>query len=362
MGCVAKRRGRYVIDCYDQNGNRYRKTLKLGTNKEDAKKLLRELEARIERGTFLHEKKTPLFKDVARRWLDYKKTKIRITSWETYQGHVKNHFDSLNDYKITAITIAKIERFISAKQESNMNITTLKKIIVTLNQIMKYAIRHRLIDYNPVIDAEKPSNQGKENKRQIISIMEPEQIVLFLDAVEKPKYRTLFLTAILTGARQGEILGLKWEDVDFENRQINIRRTFNNGSFFQPKTEESKRNIDLSPLLVRELAAWKLKTRGQDNDLVFPSEAGTPICKYNMVRRHFLPALKKAGIPRIRFHDLRHGFASLLIEQGENIKYIQNQLGHSTPTVTLNVYAHLMKKTNQDAVCKLEKTIFGSSY
>ena len=77
-----------------------------------------------------------------------------------------------------------------------------------------------------------------------------------------------------------------------------------------------------------------------------------------MVNRHFEPALKKAGLLKIRFHDLRHTYASLLIEQGENIKYIQTQLGHSSPTVTWNVYAHLMKATNQEAPSRLENTIF----
>jgi integrase len=80
-----------------------------------------------------------------------------------------------------------------------------------------------------------------------------------------------------------------------------------------------------------------------------------------MCYRYFEPALKKAGTGKVRFHDLRHTYASLLIEQGENIKYIQNQLGHSNPTVTLNVYAHLMKPVNQEAACRLENTIFQTS-
>ena len=79
----------------------------------------------------------------------------------------------------------------------------------------------------------------------------------------------------------------------------------------------------------------------------------------NMMNRHFFPALKDAGLPRVRFHDLRHSYASIMIEQGENIKYIQSQLGHSSPTVTLNVYAHLMKPANQEAACRLERAIFG---
>ena len=88
---------------------------------------------------------------------------------------------------------------------------------------------------------------------------------------------------------------------------------------------------------------------------------GTPIDHHNLVRRYFEPSLTKAQLPRIRFHDLRHTYASLLIEQGENLKYIQSQLGHSNPTITMNVYAHLMKPTNQEAACRLENAIFGGS-
>ncbi len=94
---------------------------------------------------------------------------------------------------------------------------------------------------------------------------------------------------------------------------------------------------------------------------MFPNQAGNPINHNNLVNRHFNPALEVAELPKIRFHDLRHTYASLLIEQGENIKYIQNQLGHSNPTVTLNVYAHLMKSVNQEAACRLENAVFETS-
>ena len=91
------------------------------------------------------------------------------------------------------------------------------------------------------------------------------------------------------------------------------------------------------------------------------NETGKPIDHHNLVNRYFKPALKAVGLPRIRFHDLRHTYASLLIEQGENIKYVQTQLGHSSPTVTWNVYAHLMKPVNQEAACRLENTVFGEN-
>jgi integrase len=97
------------------------------------------------------------------------------------------------------------------------------------------------------------------------------------------------------------------------------------------------------------LRRWRLQCPVSDLNLVFPNEAGQPINHNNMINRYFVKGLEDAELETIRFHDLRHTYASLLIEQGENIKYIQTQLGHSSPTVTLNVYAHLMKDTNQGA-------------
>src|SRR5208283_1760089 len=155
MACITKRRGRYVIDCYDQHGKRYRKTMKAGITKDAARKELHEIESKIERQTFLHDKKTPLFSKVASDWLDYKKTRCRETTWEMYQGHLKNHFSELDSRKINLITTANIEKFITARQGENMALASLRKILVTLNQVMKYAVRNRLIDYNPVIDAER---------------------------------------------------------------------------------------------------------------------------------------------------------------------------------------------------------------
>jgi len=110
--------------------------------------------------------------------------------------------------------------------------------------------------------------------------------------------------------------------------------------------------------MMAELKKWRVACRPNKLDLIFPNEAGQPLNHNNLVSRHFDPALKKAGIDKIRFHDLRHTYASLLIEQGENPKYIQTQLGHSSPTVTMNVYAHLMKPVNQESAIRLENTLF----
>jgi integrase len=360
MACIAKRRNRYVIDFYDNQGKRRWKTLPKGTTKVKAKESMREIEDQLARGIYLPDKKIPLFSKVAEDWLEYKKPNLRGSTWSVYEGHTRNHFHDLDDLKINRITIAKIEKFITDRQEQGMHLNTLRKVLVSLGQIMAYAVRHKYIGHNPYHDAERPRGRGGA-KKQKIRILTPTEINALLETVSSQKYRTLFMLTIFSGARQGELLGLRWSDVDWFNNQIHIQRTYNNQSWYDVKTETSNRKIDLGPAMMTELKKWKLACPPCDLDLVFPNEAGGPINHNNMCYRYFEPALKKTGIGKVRFHDLRHTYASLLIEQGENIKYIQNQLGHSSPTVTLNVYAHLMKPVNQEAACRLENSIFETS-
>jgi integrase len=360
MACIAKRRNRYVIDFYDNQGKRRWKTLPKGTTKVKAKEAMREIEDQLARGIYLPDKKIPTFAKVAEDWLEYKKPNLRESTWSVYEGHTRNHFHDLDNLKINHITIARIEKFIIDRQNQGMNISTIKKILVTLGQIMSYAVRHKYIDYNPTRDAERPKGQGNI-KKQKIRILTPDEINMLMEAESDLEYKTLFQLAIFSGARQGELLGLKWSDVDWINNQVHIQRSFNNQAWYDVKTETSNRKIDLGPAMMTALKKWKLACPQSKLDLVFPNKAGGPINHNNMVDRHFNPALKAAGLPKIRFHDLRHTYASLLIEQGENIKYIQSQLGHSSPTVTWNVYAHLMKPVNQEAACRLEKTVFEST-
>lgn len=357
MACIAKRRGRYVIDFYDSQGKRQRKTLKKGTTKTRAREILREIEDQLARGIYISDRMIPLFSEVVKDWLEYKKPNLRYSTWSVYEGHTRNHFNDFDELKVNRITTAKIEKWIADRQKEGMHILTLRKVLVTLGQIMAYAVRHNYIDHNPVRDIERPKGQGNE-KEQKIRVLSPVEIKKFIDAVTDQKYRTLFKLAIFSGARQGEILGLKWSDIDWNNSQIHIQRTYNNQAWYNVKTVSSNRRIDLGPSMITELKRWKIACQPNKFDLVFPNHAGNPINHNNLINRYFNPALKAAGLPKIRFHDLRHTYASLLIEQGENIKYIQSQLGHSSPTVTLNVYAHLMKPTNQAAAIRLEKAIF----
>lgn len=363
MACVRKRQykggWRYMLDFYDHQGNRQRQILPEGTTKVAAKEMLRIMEEQVAKGLYVPEQRVLSFAEVASDWIAYKKVNLRSSTWSVYEGHVRNHFHDWDDLKINRITTAKVEKFIIDRQESGMNISTLRKLLVTAGQIFSYAVRHGYISYNPLADAERPRGRGTSgDRKKKIRILTRDEIKDFIEAVKDQKYRTLFMLAIMSGARQGELLGLKWSDIDWKRNQLHIKRTFNNDAWYEPKTAASNRRIDLGPAVMRELRIWKIACPPNELMLVFPNEAGNPMSHNNMVRRHFKPALKSAGIHEIRFHDLRHTYASMLIEQGENIKYIQSQLGHSSPSVTLNVYAHLMNPTNQASASKLEKVLF----
>jgi integrase len=357
MAKVAKRRGRYIIDFYDTYGKRRWITMPKGTTKKKATEKLREIEDQLRRGIYLPDKKIPNFKKIAKDWIEFKKPNLRYSTWSVYEGHTRNHFKDFDPIKINRITTAKVEKWISARHKESMNLLTIKKILVTLGQIMAYAVRHGYIGYNPVRDAERPRGNGKSEESKI-RVLTPAEIKSFLEVEKDMKYRTLFTLAVFSGARQGELLGLKWSDIKWGNNQIHIQRTFNKNNWYDVKTAASNRKIDIGPSMIAKLKEWKLACPSNAYDLVFPNKAGKPIDHNNLRKWHFYPALETAGLPQIRFHDLRHTYASLLIEQGENIKYIQSQLGHSSPTVTLNVYSHLMKSVNREAALRLENAIF----
>ncbi len=240
-----------------------------------------------------------------------------------------------------------------------MTPATLRKILITLGGILTYAVRMRYIDFNPCREIEKPKGNSLHEEKKEMVILKPSEIRSLLNVSTSQREKVLFMTAVMTGAREGEILGLQWEDIDWFNSQLFVRRTFNHGKFMEPKSKTSRRKIDLAPELVHELKKWKLACPKGALDLVFPSEAGTPWDNTNMVRRCFLRALRKAGLPKIRFHDLRHTYASLLIAQGEHPKYIQTQMGHSSINVTMDIYGHLMDTVNQKAACRLGRSVLG---
>ncbi len=165
-----------------------------------------------------------------------------------------------------------------------------------------------------------------------------------------PRYRAALATAIFTGMRRGELLGLRWCDVNLQAGTIKVRYQLDRRTqhLVQPKTANARRTIALPHFLTQLLAEHRLASpHSRDADYVFCTARGTPMDARNFVRRSLTSALKRAGLVNlgqtgVRFHDLRHTYASIMIAQGENVVYVSRQLGHSTPAITLSIYAHLI--------------------
>jgi integrase len=162
---------------------------------------------------------------------------------------------------------------------------------------------------------------------------------------------SVYIVAVHCGLRQGELLGLKWEDVDLEVGTLQIRRTLSNGEFTTPKTAKSRRSVNITPTAVEALERHserqagemiKADTLHQDQNLVFASQVGTPLSRRNLTRS-FKALLRRAGLPHsVRFHDLRHTCATLLLGSGFNAKFVQELLGHATIAITLDTYSHVI--------------------
>ncbi|GJM43229.1 MAG: hypothetical protein DHS20C21_00710 [Gemmatimonadota bacterium] len=168
-------------------------------------------------------------------------------------------------------------------------------------------------------------------------------------------------TTVLTGMRRGELLGLQWGDVDWANERLFVRRALYGGEVSELKSRRSYRAVFMSPTLVATLRAHRVASPPSELDLVFCNSHGRALDPDDMIKRGFMPALRRAGLRRLRFHDLRHTFASLLIHQGENVKLIQEQLGHASITVTIDRYGHLLPGAGESAAAKLDTTVFGPS-
>jgi integrase len=362
MACVTRKKGRWAVDFYDQHGTRRLRVLPKEATKKQANNLLREIEDQVSNGVFLPVKEIPPFAEVAEDWLNYKKMNVRDHTFSAYRCHVtKNLKPFFGHLKINRLGFGDIGRFVAEEHDRGASIYHLRKSLVLLSGIMQFAVRKRLIDANPVREVEKPRGISRHTPSDEIDVLRPDEIRLFLDNVEGLKYQTFFTIAVMTGARQGELIGLQWSDIDWYNAQVHIQRTFQHGRFYHPKTPTSRRKIDLGQTVVKQLKQWKMACPPSEQELVFPSDAGTPMKKENLVRRHFTPALRRAGLRKVRFHDLRHTFASLLIDQGEHPKYIQSQMGHSSINVTMDTYGHLMKSVNRLASSKLDEAVFGGN-
>lgn len=221
----------------------------------------------------------------------------------------------------------------------------------SLNQALKWD----LIVRNPASVVTAPTPDKKPPKT-----FTSKQAKQFLEDVQDHRWYPIYVLAITTGMRQGEILGLHWEDVDLEKGNLAVRHTIQllQGRIIEgePKSAGSRRTIALPEYTVAVLMLHQEKT-DKDEGLLFTTASGRPVSPRNLLR-HFHQVLDRTGLPKIRFHDLRHTAATLLLRENVHPKIVQEMLGHSTIALTLDTYSHILPDIQQEAADKMDK-IFG---
>ncbi|MDA8097590.1 MAG: site-specific integrase [Clostridia bacterium] len=250
----------------------------------------------------------------------------------------------LGEVPLSKLDTWKVQAFIDS---INRAPRTIQGIYETLNMALKWGLKMKLIRYNPAEDVELPTL----GKRQI-DFWNSEEVKRFLAVTKDSKHWMLFELALATGMRQGELLALRWQDIDFEKGKLFVRHTLHLTSkgweLAPPKTITSRRILPLSLQLRASLKRHKVQQdkdqlrigpSWQNSGLVFTNELGNPLDHNNLYKRHFLPLVEKSKVKKIRFHGLRHTYATICLERGMHIKVLSARLGQTNEGFTLTVYA-----------------------
>lgn len=290
------------------------------------------------------------FSQWSERWLQSVALRVNPSTLDTYRASITNHLEPrFGDLPLARISPAEIEAF-KLELAGKRSTRTVNKELTTLGTILRDAVALDLVLRNPVERVRKLAADRPE-----MDYFDYEEVSRLLAACEPPLYE-MVATAILTGIRQGEQVALRWQDVDLTAGTLRIRQTYHpKHGFGPPKTRAAKRIVFMPGELVEIL------DQGPAHQLVFPGPGGNPWCSSGLVRDHFHPACDRAGLRRIRWHDLRHTFATLNIAIGENIKYISEQLGHTSIRITLDLYAHVIPAERRDAANRLGHLVLGDN-
>jgi integrase len=299
-----------------------------------------------------------------RVWLeDSVKDRVKLATYEGYARMVRTHISPmLGGVKLKNLTPPHLRRLYKEKLDSGLGTRSVQYIHTTLHKALKQAVDDGLILRN-VADSVKPP----QLKRTEMEPPSPKQAKALLEAAGGDRFEAMYVLAITAGLRQGELLGLKWEDVDLEGGKLQVRRTLYKGNFTTPKTAKSRRTVKLTVRAVEALKRHReaqleesvpLRGLWQDQGLIFTTQVGTPVNRHNFYARNFKLLLKKAGLLHtVRFHDLRHTCATLLLSKNVNPKVVSEMLGHANVTVTLDTYSHVLPHMQDGAVDAMDSSL-----
>src|SRR5215212_6670424 len=291
--------------------------------------------------------------------------KMAHSTYVRTEGIVNNHLKpALGHRKLKDLTRVEVRRLYIEKSKT-LSARSVDYIHATLQMSLSQAVRDDLITRNVAI-GERPRSSRNRKEAKALS---PTQVKALLMAARGTRNEALYVVAVHTGLRQGELLGLKWTDIDLDAGKLSVRRslkvTKDGLGFGSPKNKASRRSVPLNKTAVAALRAHRLRQNEErlrspewrDADIVFPSGVGGPTYRNNLYRLEYMPLLERAGLAGdgLTFHSLRHTFATALFVKREHPKVVQSLLGHSSITQTMDIYSHLMDGVGGDAVDGLDE-------
>lgn len=304
------------------------------------------------------------------QWLETSvKPSVRPRTYAGYEAHVRIHLGpALGKVALTKLTPQHVQNFLNQKIEEGLTPATALRIRATLRKSLNQALKWGLVSRNvaTLIDAPKA-------KRPRVEPMPPEQARQFLEAVRGDRLEGLFNFVLATGVRQGEALGLRWDDIDLDAGSVIIRRSLQRiggkSVLSEPKTEGSRRKLPIPPIAVQRLREHRARQNRErlaagdgwsDLGLVFTTDTGEPLEASGITHR-FQRILRRAGLPKQRFHDLRHAAATYWLLQGIDLQVVKDMLGHSQISLTADTYAHVMPALREDAAARMDALLRGTS-
>ncbi|KKK37009.1 integrase [Mesobacillus campisalis] len=339
-------------------------------NKKDAKAALISIQHQVSEGSYFEPSKEdfPIFMN---KWFDrvYRRG-VEVTTAESRKHFMDKHILTYFErFKISEINTFQIDEFYEDCLDNGLAPASIKIIHSLLNQAFKKAVKWKLVKFNPVTDSSPPPVKNK----RITGLWNEEETKRFIAKVKEKNEESKYVPTIFTGIRRGEMLGLKWEDIDFNEGTIHIQRsltrTKSNGIIFKDvKTESSNRVIATSNYIINLLLEHKSRQDKQkerlgtayfDHGLVNCTIDGKPIDPGNLLRQ-FHKLMGEADVPKISYHDLRHLHATFLMAMGENPKIVQERLGHSRVQVTLDTYTHVNVEMQRQSANKFEERMLNS--
>ena len=354
--------GQYLV--YLSSGPKYR-YIYAKTRKLAAEKLTKAMADRD--GGFVFDDENLTLSDFLDIWLsECVKDTIRASTFERYKGIADLHISpALGRLRLKALTPAHIQGFYRGRLDTGLSPATVQKIHVVLHSAVSQAVKWSLVPRNVTEAATAPRPSPKEMRP-----LSAEEVRRLQEAATGDRLEALWVLAVHTGMRQGELLALKWTDLDLEAGKVSVRRTLTRESghytLGEPKTKRSRRTVKLTGPATETLKSHlsrqmedmdQLGDLYRDQGLVFTTASGAPLNPSNVRNRNLRRLLKKAGLPQIRFHDLRHTCATLLLSQNVHPKIVQEMLGHATVAITLDTYSHVLPGMGDRAAAAIEDAL-----